>query len=159
MHNDPTRLSASDLAGFDGARWPVGTHLVCERPGYLHHGIYAGNGRVIHYAGLCDFLRYGPIEEVSLSHFAGHHDVWSMAQPESDYRSQQVIARARGRIGECRYKLLTNNCEHFCTWCLYGKARSEQVRRFWVNPFYAMRLIRHLIPTLLGCVKRPVSQV
>ncbi|CAO3305505.1 MULTISPECIES: lecithin retinol acyltransferase family protein [unclassified Pseudomonas] len=116
--------------------------MVSDRAGFLHHGIYAGNCLVIHYAGLCETFQYGPVEEAPLSRFAACHAVWSLEQPDSDYRGQKVLCRARGRLGECRYKLLTNNCEHFCNWYLHGHARSDQVRRFWTNPFYAMRLIR-----------------
>jgi Lecithin retinol acyltransferase len=31
------------------------------------------------------------------------------------------------RLGESDYRLLTNNCEHFCNWCLSGVSRSAQV--------------------------------
>jgi hypothetical protein len=38
-----------------------------------------------------------------------------------------VVARARSRLGEERYRTLSNNCEHFCTWCIHGENRSCQV--------------------------------
>jgi Lecithin retinol acyltransferase len=38
-----------------------------------------------------------------------------------------VVHRARSRVGEDGYRLLTNNCEHFCEWCLSGQHRSYQV--------------------------------
>lgn len=52
---------------------PPGTHLVVPRfKGlYTHHGIYVGAGRVIHYAGLANGLKRGPIEEVDLAQFSG----------------------------------------------------------------------------------------
>jgi hypothetical protein len=34
-------------------------------------------------------------------------------------------------VGEDRYRVLTNNCEHFCEWCLRGEARSYQVDRWF----------------------------
>jgi len=37
------------------------------------------------------------------------------------------VRRARSRLGERRYHLLRNNCEHFCNWCQLGECRSEQV--------------------------------
>jgi len=37
--------------------------------------------------------------------------------------------RARSRLGENDYRLLTNNCEHFYNWCLSGVSRSAQVER------------------------------
>ncbi|MNP27424.1 hypothetical protein D3C76_1203340 [compost metagenome] len=64
MRSAHTRLNTSNLAAsVEGATWPPGTHLVSDRAGFLHHGIYAGNGLVIHYAGLCETFQYGPVEE------------------------------------------------------------------------------------------------
>jgi hypothetical protein len=58
-----------------GSEPPIGAHIVTRRQGYTHHGIYAGVGRVVHYAGLSRGLRRGPVEETSLSRFAaGHRD-------------------------------------------------------------------------------------
>jgi hypothetical protein len=39
----------------------------------------------------------------------------------------EVVRRARSRLGEDRYHVLTNNCEHFCEWCVHGQNRSYQV--------------------------------
>ncbi|MSQ53294.1 MAG: hypothetical protein EXR28_15585 [Betaproteobacteria bacterium] len=36
-------------------------HLVTPRLGYLHHGIYAGNGRVIDYSGF-NAIRRSPMQ-------------------------------------------------------------------------------------------------
>jgi hypothetical protein len=38
-----------------------------------------------------------------------------------------VVHRARSRLGEDRYHVLRNNCEHFCEWCVRGQHRSYQV--------------------------------
>src|SRR5258707_11780449 len=54
---------------------PMGAHIVTERRGYTHHGIYVGAGKVVHYAGLSRGLRRGPVEEISLSRFAAGHRV------------------------------------------------------------------------------------
>ena len=50
-----------------------GTHLTTPRCGYRHHGLYVGDGRVLHYRGLSRLWRRGPVEEVSLAHFEGGH--------------------------------------------------------------------------------------
>jgi len=39
----------------------------------------------------------------------------------------EVVRRARSRLGEDRYHVLRNNCEHFCEWCVRGQNRSYQV--------------------------------
>ena len=44
-------LPSHDITPTHWAHWPLGAHLVTPRRGYTHHGIYVGNGIVIHYAG------------------------------------------------------------------------------------------------------------
>jgi lecithin:retinol acyltransferase len=106
---------------------PPGSHLVTPRRGYLHHGIYVGDGKVVHYAGLACGLHRGPVEEVPLDRFAHGRPVWVKSHAPSNFECQDVIERARSRVGENCYQLLTNNCEHFCEWCLSGEPRSYQV--------------------------------
>ena len=50
------------------------------------------------------------------------------------YAADEIVERARSRIGEQRYRITTNNCEHFCEWCLRGESRSEQVERWLAWP-------------------------
>ncbi len=107
----------------------LGAHLTTLRRGYSHHGVYVGRGRVVHYSGLSGFWQCGPVEEVSLSRFARGRPVRIVAHPESRYSPQEIVRRARERLGENDYRLLTNNCEHFCNWCLSGISRSAQVER------------------------------
>jgi Lecithin retinol acyltransferase len=103
----------------------AGTRLVVYRRGYRHHGIYSGTGRVIHYAGRGNYPR-GCIEETSLNHFMGNRPIDVGTAPDP-LRARDILRRARSRLGECRYDLLTNNCEHFCNWCELGESRSQQV--------------------------------
>jgi hypothetical protein len=127
-----------------GPRWrplgleqepPLGAHLTASRRGYTHHGIYVCHGRVVHYAGLSGFSQCGPVEEVSLSRFAVDQPVCIIDHPESKYSADEIVRRARSRIGENDYRLLTNNCEHFCNWCVSGVSRSAQVERRLRRPF------------------------
>lgn len=106
---------------------PIGAHLVTQRRGYEHHGIYVGNGRVVHYAGFAGSAHRGPVEEVELNRFAAGHALTIRPTPSARYVGDEAVRRARSRLGENRYRLLTNNCEHFCAWCLLGESRSEQV--------------------------------
>ena len=106
---------------------PLGAHLTTPRRGYVHHGIYAGAGGVIHYAGLNRAFRSGPIEEVPIERFACGHAVQVKAWVAPRFSGEAAIARARARLGENRYSVLANNCEHFAQWCISGTSRSEQV--------------------------------
>jgi hypothetical protein len=131
---------ARDSALRSGEEPPLASHLVTARALYSHHGIYAGSGRVIHYAGLARGLWRGPVEDVSLEHFAHgrgirvRHDL-----PRFDRR--EVVERARSRLGERSYRILTNNCEHFCAWALRGESRSTQVERLRGAPRTLWRAI------------------
>ena len=111
----------------------LGAHLVTPRRGYTHHGIHVGGGRVVHYAGWSRAaLTRRPVEEVSLEEFADGHGVTVVAETPRRFAPAEVVARARSRLGEDRYRLASNNCEHFCHWCLSGENRSAQVDR-WVD--------------------------
>ena len=122
---------------------PLGAHLTTSRRGYTHHGVYIGHGRVVHYSGLSGFWQCGPVEEVSLSRFAVGHSVQIVVHDRSAYSPEEIVRRARSRIGEDDYRLLTNNCEHFCYWCLCGVSRSAQVERRWQLPFRVLLALFH----------------
>src|ERR1700752_1189933 len=86
----------------------LGSHVVTPRRGYLHHGIYVGGGQVVHYSGLARGLRRGPVEEVSLTCFARCQRVWVRSSAPSMFDVPEVVCRARSRVGEDCYRLLTN---------------------------------------------------
>lgn len=125
---------------------PAGAHLVTPRRGFLHHGIYIGNGRVIHYAGYSRSGRRGPVEDVSLERFTRGRALWLKPADDARYGGADAVERARSRLGENRYRITSNNCEHFCEWCLRGLERSEQVERLldW-PPLAAVRRIAALV--------------
>ena len=108
---------------------PPGAHIISPRRGYLHHGIYVGDGRVVHYAGLAYSLHHGPVEEVSLAQFARGRGIWTRWRRPPAFDYPEIVRRARSRVGEARYRIFHNNCEHFCEWCVHGEARSYQVER------------------------------
>jgi hypothetical protein len=108
---------------------PLGAHLFTSRRGYSHHGVYVGRGRVVHYSGLSRRWQSGPVEEVSLSRFINGRPLRIVDHPEAKYSPEEIVRRARSRLGENDYRLLTNNCEHFCNWCLSGVSRSAQVEQ------------------------------
>lgn len=107
----------------------LGAHLVTPRWGYAHHGVYVGGGMVVHYAGFVFQLRPAPVEEISLEQFSQRHPVWVRARRRGGWSSEEIVRRARSRLGEHRYRLLSNNCEHFAEWCVNGLHRSCQVDR------------------------------
>jgi Lecithin retinol acyltransferase len=129
--NAPTRpASPAPLPATACEPFALGAHLVTPRRGYTHHGIYVGGNRVVHYAGWSRAaLTCRPVEEVSLEQFADGRSVAVLVDGPVHFSPTEVVARARSRLGEDRYRVASNNCEHFCHWCLTGENRSAQVER------------------------------
>jgi hypothetical protein len=99
----------------------IGSHLITPRICYTHHGIYIGNQQVIHLTSA------NTIEEASLSEFTDGNG-YSIQKFHSKFSRQEIIARAKSRLGDSDYNVIFNNCEHFCNWCIYDKPISHQVR-------------------------------
>ena len=136
---------------------PLGAHLVTPRRGYTHHGIYAGAGRVIHYGGLARGLRRGPVEEVSLARFAGGRAVRVRAHLAPRFDREEIVRRARSRLGENRYRLFTNNCEHLCEWCVQGYSRSSQVASYSKGTRQLLQRVAGAVAQLLVPIRLPAE--
>src|SRR5450830_1346738 len=52
------------------SQFKLGDHLIVSRGLYTHHGIYAGNNRVIHYSGFSDGFVSGPVMYDTIEIFA-----------------------------------------------------------------------------------------
>ena len=50
---------------------------------------------------------------------------------------------------------MTNNCEHFVTWCRYGEATSKQVEDFKKFAAAAVSPVTFLIKQLLETLSNP----
>lgn len=126
----------------------AGTELIVDRLAYRHHGIYLGDGLVIHYAGRTRY-QHGLIETIPLQHFAGRRRVHLGRVPSEALQGEAVVRRARSRLGECHYDIFRNNCEHFCSWCHVGEDRSEQVDLF-LQRIHAVRYTMRRMVTWCG---------
>ena len=107
----------------------LGAHLVTPRLGYAQHGVYVGGGSVVHYGGFVFRWRRGPVEEISLRCFAQGHPIWVRRSGPTSRHCEEIVRRACSRLGENRYRLFSNDCEHFSEWCVNGVHRSPQVDR------------------------------
>ena len=144
MTNATTESTATRNVDF-----PLGAHIVTPRRWYTHHGIYVGAGQVVHYEGLSSSLRRGRVAKVRLAEFAHGHPVRMHDEPNVAYSGIDVVARACSRLGEDAYDVLRNNCEHFCSWCLAGAARSPQVERL-LSSSRAMELAAQVLASLVN---------
>ena len=111
----------------------IGMHLKSSRTIYSHHGIYIGDGKVIHYSGLAEGLSFGRIEVTTLNEFSGTTGYEIIKHDNIKYSSHEIVKRAKSRLQEDAYHLLTNNCEHFANWCIEGNHNSKQA--FVAKPF------------------------
>ena len=93
---------------------------------YEHHGIDCGDGTVIHYSKA---VANPTVTRTPWKEFSWMNPV-SVRLYTASFIPDVVIERAESRLGEQQYSLLTNNCEHFATWCKVGKAESRQITNF-----------------------------
>lgn len=138
-HSHPDRLLATHEEP------PLGAHLVTARFAYVHHGIYVGGGLVVHYAAFAKLWCRGPVEEISLAHFADGRPLWIRAVRSSGLPAVETVRRAHSRLGEDRYRFLSNNCEHLAEWCVNGEHRSPQVERLLTPLSRAYAALREAI--------------
>ena len=107
-----------------------GDHICVRRRGkfYTHHGIYLGEGKVIHFTGSVREKRDPKVHETDLPGFLKGGTL-----RRRDYKrrlpASKTIPIARQQLSDKSYSMIWNNCEHFATYCATGKKRSRQVRR------------------------------
>jgi hypothetical protein len=125
----------------------LASHLVTPRTGYQHHGLYTGNGYVIH------LTSDNVIEEIPLETFTQGNG-YAIQKYHSTFNQNQIVQRARSRLGAEDYSLLFNNCEHFVTWCIHDRPSSKQiqngVRLGVITPPTVMNVLSANTPTLAG---------
>lgn len=103
-----------------------GQHLISDRGLYQHHGIVTGPDEIVHYAGWADGPFSGPVEKTTLAAFSQGQPVSVRSYRQPRYTGDAVVARVMSRLGENKYDLHANNCEHLCSWAVTGRKRSKQ---------------------------------
>ena len=127
----------------------VGAHLISPRTFYMHHGIHLGGGKIAHYSGFSSSFKAGPIEVTDLDSFANGKPVWA-CQESREYSADEIVKRARSRVGETQYRVLSNNCEHFCSWCINGESYSAQISAYLHCPRDLLSFISALDPRFIA---------
>lgn len=102
---------------------------------YYHHGIYATDKSVYHFAppGQTDTLDPSTAEIIvtSLSDFlkGGILEVRVYTEEEQKKRRapKDIVECAKAHLGEGNYDIVSNNCEHFSNFCAFGLKESNQV--------------------------------
>lgn len=89
-----------------------GDHILVQRPGYAHHGIFKDREHVY------EKSKKG-VRVVTLEEFAAG-DVPMLYVEDTIYKPKEIIKRAKACLGERKYNLFINNCQNFATWCRLG---------------------------------------
>ena len=109
-----------------------GAQVRVRRSGYYHHGIYIGNGEIVHFdgspnepdaaavrvrrTGMEEFLR-GGLPELR---------IYGRAERKLLRAPDEIAAAALSAVGRGGYDYRTNNCEHFSNECAFGEHYSRQ---------------------------------
>ena len=105
-----------------------GDHIRVKRKRrfYTHHGIYMGDGEVVHVIGS---VREKIDPEVRKTDLAGFLKGGKLKRRTYKERlpAFETIRIAERHISDKSYSMIWNNCEHFATYCVTGKKKSRQV--------------------------------
>lgn len=136
--SDCTYIHKARISSWDQVE--RGNHISWQRAfSYEHHAIVVSvdpNNNclcVIEYGSNCDSIglrlslacvqiREEKIESLN-DVFLYRYDY----DPENCFQPNEVVERAKDRIGERSYNVLLKNCEHFATWCKTGKEFCSQI--------------------------------
>jgi len=120
-----------------------GDHILLPRKAYWHHGIYIGEGRVIHKTAGSSSLAAasfskdasvfscgGGISETDLNGFGVEEEDQQVfvCQYTACFAPEETVALAYSLVNAEGYRLWEANCEHFAIWCKTGEHISLQVR-------------------------------
>ena len=115
-----------------------GDHLCFDRVFYWHHAIVEttdksnGEVNVIEYSNFAKQFSQGNssppgLAVVVIRKFKLENESVYVIEHDRCYDPETVVSRAKSKLGERKYRPVTNNCEHFALWCKTGISSSEQV--------------------------------
>jgi hypothetical protein len=124
------KTDRSRSAGLTETDLLPGDHIYVKRKGrfYTHHGIYMGDGKVIHFAGSIREKIDPVVHETDLSRFL-KDGILRRRDYKQRLPASETINIAREQLSDGSYSMIWNNCEHFATYCATGKKKSQQVKR------------------------------
>lgn len=112
-----------------------GNQIRVNRGFYYHHGIYASDDCVIHFAPPGNAKSLDPkaakIITTTLEEFlcGGVLEVRCYNDDEKMIirKPSEIVNFALMHLGEGGYDIVNNNCEHFSNLCAFGEKKSSQV--------------------------------
>lgn len=102
-----------------------------------HFGIYLGNDEVVEYGSQRDFVKANKenvvVQKSSMTDFLDGKNVLvaklSLLEKLKRNSVNKTIKIALSRLGEAKYDLFNNNCEHFVNECVFNKHISYQLKK------------------------------
>lgn len=126
-----------------------GDHIRVNRGGYYHHGIYASDDCVIHFASKENVGDIDPLKAkiiiTSLSEFSKdgvvEKRIYNQDELNKKRNPSEIINYAFMQVDQRlgTYNLINNNCEHFANECVFGVRFSNQVEDVISMLFGGMR--------------------
>ncbi len=118
-----------------------GDHIRVKHMSFYHHGLYEGDGMVIHFAGPTTEQLVDPaqvtVRRDTLEHFSSGRNIevrkYTLKEKLTRRAPGKAIQAARDALGEKGYDIIYNNCEHFVNRCVFGKAFSTQIDEMRAN--------------------------
>lgn len=103
-----------------------------------HFGLYLGDDKIIQYGLAKDVFN---INKENVKVLISSMDeflcgkmalvrVYSLIDKIKKNSAKKSIKKALDRLGEAKYDLVNNNCEHFVNECVFNKHYSEQANSF-----------------------------
>lgn len=117
----------------DIIRIPIGKNM-------HHYGIYVNDSCIIQYGTSKDIFK--PKEEVkvlvsTIDEFLNGKFLevreYSLKEKITKNSPKKIISLAKDRIGEAKYDILNNNCEHFVNECVFNKHESTEAEKYSEN--------------------------
>ena len=114
-----------------------GDHIRVKRDHYYHHGIFVGNGEVIHYTAEKDdginkasevFVKKTSIE-FFLKNGVGEKALYSRKEKHRLNKPEDIIQLANKSLGRGNYNIISNNCETFANDVSFKKDEKIKKKR------------------------------
>ena len=114
----------------------VMTNYMCGIFSYKHYGIYLGDNKFINYTRQTveiltfeNFVKEDKkifkVDTQKVKNFLSNY----FKNEIHEYTNEETIKRAKSRLGEKKFNLISNNCEHFVYWCKFGVNYCSQTGR------------------------------
>jgi hypothetical protein len=105
-----------------------------------HYGIYVSDSCIIQYGKASDIFQDSSevsVLEGTIQEFVGNKYIevreYSLIEKLKKNSKEKIIEKAKARIGEKKYDILNNNCEHFVNECVFNKHESLEAKQYSEN--------------------------